>query len=165
MPAPRHLGSTPDSLALVARLLTHASQPGEAALAGALAAEARTLLRLPVAAIVDVEAVAGHADVPVRGVAAGALSVLAGASEPLRCAVAIPLPDRALVLAARRRVAGEETLALARAFAGAAAAAFARPAARAAARRAAAIAELRRHAGTQFDPAVVDALLGVLAPV
>jgi HD-GYP domain-containing protein (c-di-GMP phosphodiesterase class II) len=29
----------------------------------------------------------------------------------------------------------------------------------------AAIAELRRHAGTQFDPAVVDALLGVLATV
>ena len=29
----------------------------------------------------------------------------------------------------------------------------------------AAIAELRRHAGTQFDPRVVEALLGVLAPV
>ena len=28
-----------------------------------------------------------------------------------------------------------------------------------------AIAELRRHAGTQFDPRVVEALLGVLAPV
>jgi putative nucleotidyltransferase with HDIG domain len=30
---------------------------------------------------------------------------------------------------------------------------------------AAAIGELRRHAGTQFDPRVVEALLGVLAPV
>ena len=29
----------------------------------------------------------------------------------------------------------------------------------------AAIGELRRHAGTQFDPRVVEALLGVLAPV
>ena len=28
-----------------------------------------------------------------------------------------------------------------------------------------AVAELRRHAGTQFDPRVVDALLGVLGPL
>jgi voltage-gated potassium channel len=57
LPARRHLGSVPESLALVARVLTHASQPGEDALAAALAAEARDLLRLPVAAIVGADAV------------------------------------------------------------------------------------------------------------
>src|SRR5687768_1417844 len=113
-------------------MLIHASQPGEEALACALAAEARELLRLPVAAIVGLEAVAGHADVPVRGVAAGALSVLAGSAEPLPCALVLPLPaeggrpGHALVLAGEEGdIAGEETFALAQAFTGAAAAAFA----------------------------------------
>src|SRR5829696_8489379 len=59
VPARRQLGSAPDSFALVARVLTHAAEPGEEALANALAAEARALLRLPVAAVVPAGSVAG----------------------------------------------------------------------------------------------------------
>ena len=71
MPARRHIGSVPESLALVARVLTHASQPGEEALAAALAAEARDLLRLPVAAIVGADAVAA---VPAKARASASVS-------------------------------------------------------------------------------------------
>jgi diguanylate cyclase (GGDEF)-like protein len=74
----RQLGSACDSLALVARVLALASQPGEDALAGALAEEARGLLGVPAATLLSLPERAGNARVaasggPVRAVPSPAL--------------------------------------------------------------------------------------------
>ena len=56
LPPHRQLGSATDSLALVARVLALASQPGEDALAYALAGEAARLLGMPAAALITLPA-------------------------------------------------------------------------------------------------------------
>ncbi len=90
LPAHRQLGSATDSLALVARVLALASQPGEDALAGALAAEARPLLRLPVARDPlpdrDGDARAAGAGDPVRAVPVGALGAVVSFAASVACA-------------------------------------------------------------------------------
>ncbi len=78
MTVSRQLGSASDSLALVARVLALASQPGEDALAGALAEEARALLGVPAATLLSLPERARNARVaaaggPVRAVPSGAL--------------------------------------------------------------------------------------------
>jgi hypothetical protein len=86
----RPVGSASDSLALVARVLALAAHPGEDALAGALAAEARTLLGVPAAALVSL---------PDRG--AGAR--VAAAGGPVRA-----VPATALGAAAALAASGDE---------------------------------------------------------
>ncbi len=81
MTALRKLGSASDSLALVARVLALASHPGEDALAGALATEARPLLGFPVASLITLPDRDGNARVagaggPVRAVPVGALGAV-----------------------------------------------------------------------------------------
>jgi len=79
----RHPSSATDSLALVARVLALASQPGEDALACALAGEAAALLCVPAAALIslpdgETEARVAPAGGPVRTLPAHALGVTAG---------------------------------------------------------------------------------------
>jgi diguanylate cyclase (GGDEF)-like protein/putative nucleotidyltransferase with HDIG domain len=133
LPQSRQPASASDSLALAARVLVLASEPGEDALARALGAEAATLLRLPAAAITALPAVVasgpGHA--VVRDAAAVA-ELLAGAG-PAPAALVVRIPPTEPGATARALVAGgpeadvadPATLELALAFAGAAAAAFA----------------------------------------
>ncbi len=67
MTALRKLGSASDSLALVARVLALASHPGEDALAGALASEARRLLGFSVASLITLPDRDGNARVAGAG--------------------------------------------------------------------------------------------------
>src|SRR5215218_10212613 len=82
MPARRQLGSATDSLALVARVLALAAQPGEDALAVALARETAGLLNVPAAGVITLprdegEGLVAPAAGAVRPVAADRLEIVA----------------------------------------------------------------------------------------
>ena len=125
MTARRQLGTASDSLALVARLMALASQPGEDALATAIAGEAAALLRVPAAAVIagsdcDGEARIASSREPIRAVPAAELgpiaALVASGEDHARlhgAEAALPVGDASHPCAILLRLSGETVRVLA----------------------------------------------------
>jgi len=123
--ARRQLGTASDSLALVARLMALASQPGEDALATAIAGEAAALLRVPAAAVIagsdcDGEARIASSREPIRAVPAAELgpiaALVASGEDHARlhgAEAALPVGDASHPCAILLRLSGETVRVLA----------------------------------------------------